>query len=795
MSRFHDHLADPDGANFTDDWGNFEVGGAGGDDPVLTQTDDGADTDGDGGPDESHANNANMGTPPDGESPTMQMYLFDDSSGFANVNGGDDSGVVWHEYTHGLSNRLVLNADGSGALSTAQSGAMGEAWSDWYASDLQVREGFKDDTDAAGEIDVGEYTDLVPHALRTQPLDCPVGSGVDTTACPGGIGTGFGGYTYGDLGRVDGTPEVHADGEIWAETLWDLRRLLINRIDDAEAGSSAAEAIVADGMRLSPPEPSMLDMRNAILVATNLYFGSNIADNLVWSVFAERGMGFYAGSADGADVAPVEDFRMPPDPNGAKGSITGVVTDGDTGLPVEGVLVGIGGLSSRPDLPGYLGDTTGADGRYTIADTPVGAYPKLAFKAAAGYDPAVANNVVVNQDEATTRDMVVRRDWAALDGGATVEQVSDDTGGPFGCGVAQALDHSPGTTWSAFNPESTDPENPETGDPTVTIELPQTIDVSAFVMDPSAGCGDGDSATTREYRVETSTDGTTWRTAIDGRGANQFTAASIGRFTTKAPAGATGQDTRFVRLTMLNPLDEGAGCGGCSGADFIDFTEFKVVGGSRNVLPTGTLAVSPASTEVGTPVQLTARFTDPDSAIAGYDWDFNNDGSVDRTTPGPVTDFTYTAAGAYAPRVIAKDFRGGSTSASGSVSVAPRQAGPPGPPGSGLPRIPTVTLPKSGRGGKLAVPVQCRARCVVRMKVTVSRKVARKLGRKSRTLRTVKRTVKSTSQKTLTIKLPAAVRRAAKKAGLRRLPARLTVTATYADGRRRAAARNVRIRV
>ncbi len=101
----------------------------------------------------------------------MQMYLFDDSFGFANVNGGDDSGVVWHEYTHGLSNRLVLNADGSGALSTAQAGAMGEAWSDWFASDLQVALGFKDDTSAPGEIDVGEYTDLVPHTLRTQGLE------------------------------------------------------------------------------------------------------------------------------------------------------------------------------------------------------------------------------------------------------------------------------------------------------------------------------------------------------------------------------------------------------------------------------------------------------------------------------------------------------------------------------------------------------------------------------------------------------------------------------------------------
>ena len=95
-SRFHDHLAG-DAVFFTDDWGNFEVGGTGGDDPVELNTDDGADTAGDGGPDEDHVNNANMSTPPDGESPRMQMYLMQDSGtdalDFRSINSGDDSGT------------------------------------------------------------------------------------------------------------------------------------------------------------------------------------------------------------------------------------------------------------------------------------------------------------------------------------------------------------------------------------------------------------------------------------------------------------------------------------------------------------------------------------------------------------------------------------------------------------------------------------------------------------------------------------------------------------------------------
>ena len=41
--------------------------------------------------------------------------------------------------------------------------------------------------------------------------------------CTGGATGHGGGYTYADYGNVVGGPEVHADGEIWAQTLWDLR--------------------------------------------------------------------------------------------------------------------------------------------------------------------------------------------------------------------------------------------------------------------------------------------------------------------------------------------------------------------------------------------------------------------------------------------------------------------------------------------------------------------------------------------------------------------------------------------
>ena len=53
-------------------------------------------------------------------------------------------------------------------------------------------------------------------------------------------------------------PETHADGEVWLETLWQLRQTL---------GAPTTEALVTAAMELSPPGPSFLDMRNAILQA------------------------------------------------------------------------------------------------------------------------------------------------------------------------------------------------------------------------------------------------------------------------------------------------------------------------------------------------------------------------------------------------------------------------------------------------------------------------------------------------------------------------------------------------
>jgi extracellular elastinolytic metalloproteinase len=302
VNLFHDHLRDAPGIGFGPTSGNFE-----GADSVRAQVDVGANLNG-GLPDCNHVNNAAMGVPPDGQPALMLTYLWTAScgeTGVRDVNGADDAYLVYHEYAHGLSLRLVTDFAGFGALNGVQSGAMGEGLSDWYAMDFLAAAGLQADTAAPAEVRAGIYENS---PLRSQGFDCPVGE--PTGACPGRPAAGGGGYTYGDFGRIHpGGAEIHADGEIWVETLWDLRSALVATHGPAD-GINRARALVTDGLRLSPASPTFLDMRNAILQA-DVNRGFRDCD-LIWAAFAARGMGVNARTTGDGDLTPVEDFTAPP---------------------------------------------------------------------------------------------------------------------------------------------------------------------------------------------------------------------------------------------------------------------------------------------------------------------------------------------------------------------------------------------------------------------------------------------------------------------------------------------------
>ena len=250
---------------FTETARNFQVNNFGrggtGNDSVRAEAQDGSGT-----------NNANFATPPDGSRPRMQQYLF--TSPTPDRDSSVDGDVVFHEYGHGISNRLIGN--GSGGLSGTQSGAMGEGWSDYWAITIN--------NDGA----VGEYSTNNPNGIRRAAYSVPAATVHDS---------------YADVGA--GGFQVHRDGEVWAATLWDLRTQL---------GAAITDRIVLNGMKFTPTRPSFLNARDGILQADqNLNGGANRC--AIWTVFARHGMGVSAVGNDGTTHTAATD--LPADCGGA----------------------------------------------------------------------------------------------------------------------------------------------------------------------------------------------------------------------------------------------------------------------------------------------------------------------------------------------------------------------------------------------------------------------------------------------------------------------------------------------
>ncbi|MDQ3936374.1 MAG: M36 family metallopeptidase, partial [Actinomycetota bacterium] len=289
-NKFHDHLLKPP-ISFDEASGNFErvnaSGSGAGGDAVLAESNDGR-----------RLNNASFGTPSDGFPGRMQVHLFT----YRDTNAAHDPAIIYHEYTHGLSNRLVTSPGGNSGLISFQARGMGEGWSDFYAVDFLESEGYMTDTDADAELKMGEYV-YMDGGIRSKPMDCPVGT-LHTSCDEGYTWLKKGGYTFGDLYSLlsgGAGDNVHAVGELWSQTLWDLRRLV---------GSQDALALVTGGMRLSPDDPDMLQMRDAILQQA-LVMGRGL-HRAVWKVFAGRGMGHSASTPGSWSGESKEAFDLPP---------------------------------------------------------------------------------------------------------------------------------------------------------------------------------------------------------------------------------------------------------------------------------------------------------------------------------------------------------------------------------------------------------------------------------------------------------------------------------------------------
>ena len=279
---------------FTEVAGNFQANNQGrgglGNDYVQAEAQDGSGT-----------NNANFGTPVDGSRPRMQMFLWTQTN--PGRDGDVDNGIILHEYTHGISNRLTGGPSVTNCLNNSEQ--MGEGWSDYFSlmgtqnwATAVASDGFNN-----------------PRGIGTYVLGQPTtGLGIR----PARYTTNFAvnNFTYANLPTV---AIHHGVGFVWCTMLWDLTWKLIEtdginpNIFDANGtgGNVVALKLVTEAMKLQACRPGFVDGRNAIIQADQLlYNGVHVCT--IREAFARRGLGANASQGSSASVTDgLADFSIP----------------------------------------------------------------------------------------------------------------------------------------------------------------------------------------------------------------------------------------------------------------------------------------------------------------------------------------------------------------------------------------------------------------------------------------------------------------------------------------------------
>jgi hypothetical protein len=210
----------------------------------------------------------------------INVTVSDGTGGEPDRDSDLDSGVIAHEYGHGVSNRLTGGPATVACLQNAEQ--MGEGWSDWFALNLTTH---PDDTRTTPR-GVGSYVIFQPPdggGIRPTPYT------TDMTVNPS---------TYASVADVTNISQPHGIGYVWNTMLWEMYWNLVDRHgynDDIydpwdKGGNNLALQLVMDGMKLQPCTPGFVDGRNAILAAdTALTGGENQCE--IWRAFAKRGLG------------------------------------------------------------------------------------------------------------------------------------------------------------------------------------------------------------------------------------------------------------------------------------------------------------------------------------------------------------------------------------------------------------------------------------------------------------------------------------------------------------------------
>jgi hypothetical protein len=317
---------------------NFGLGALG-NDPVDGRSQAGAVVPG-------SRDNANMSTQPDGTPSITNMFLWQPAAGgfYAPCVDGDyDMAVIGHEYGHMIENRMIGK---SFRRMGEHAGAMGESSGDLLGMEYLNEYRF---VPVAGENEhsVGAYATGNPiRAIRNYDMSFPsTWRFPSPSTTPDVNPLNLSDVAYDIVGE-----QVHADGEIWSTTNFDVRDLFLDRypktgyqdgVDCADGikpvatceGNRRWVQIMFDAYLLMPIAPTFLDARDAYLAADLIRFGGANQD-ILWRGFARRGFGQFASVTGNGDEHPIPSWASPLE---AEATLTFEAED-EAGNPVDATV-------------------------------------------------------------------------------------------------------------------------------------------------------------------------------------------------------------------------------------------------------------------------------------------------------------------------------------------------------------------------------------------------------------------------------------------------------------------------
>ena len=168
--------------------------------------------------------------------------------GKGGVDDAEDAEVILHEYGH------AIHFSQGFQFSTEQAGAISEGFGDfWAVTVTEAIVGASADPECVADWDSTSYTSSEPHCLRRLDED----------------------KTY----PTDLVGEVHADGEIWSQALWDIRNAI---------GNVKADTAILQG-QFGFDGGTMPALASDIVAAAKVLYGQATA-NAVTAAFHDRGI-------------------------------------------------------------------------------------------------------------------------------------------------------------------------------------------------------------------------------------------------------------------------------------------------------------------------------------------------------------------------------------------------------------------------------------------------------------------------------------------------------------------------